>query len=141
MLLARRPAGRHMAGLWEFPGGKVHDGESPQAALERELAEELDVDALIGDPITFAVHEEPGLRILLLFYAGRPRWRRTAAAGGSGDCLGAARRAAALSDPTRRRRAHRPVGPARPGLTGPFPEPTLTPWGTADRAAASRRTS
>lgn len=80
VLLARRPAGRHMAGLWEFPGGKVHDGEAPSAALKRELAEELDVEARIGDPITFAVHEEPGLRILLLFYeasirTGAPRPR------------------------------------------------------------------
>jgi 8-oxo-dGTP diphosphatase len=68
VLLARRPAGRHMAGLWEFPGGKVRDGEAPAAALARELAEELDVHARIGRPITFAVHDEPGLRILLLFY-------------------------------------------------------------------------
>jgi 8-oxo-dGTP diphosphatase len=80
VLLARRPAGRHMAGLWEFPGGKVHDGESPAAALVRELAEELDVCARIGDPITFAVHEEPGLRIVLLFYeaaleGGKPQPR------------------------------------------------------------------
>jgi len=80
VLLARRPPGRHMAGLWEFPGGKVHDGEAPAAALQRELAEELDVEARIGDPITFAVHEEPGLRILLLFFdasiaSGAPRPR------------------------------------------------------------------
>jgi len=80
VLLARRPTGRHMAGLWEFPGGKVHDGEAPAAALARELAEELDVCARIGEPITFAVHEEPGLRILLLFYeatleTGSPRPR------------------------------------------------------------------
>jgi 8-oxo-dGTP diphosphatase len=68
VLVARRPAGRHMAGLWEFPGGKVHDGEAPADALARELLEELGVHARIGGPVTFAVHEEPGLRILLLFF-------------------------------------------------------------------------
>lgn len=78
VLLTRRPEGRHMAGLWEFPGGKVEPGEAPAAALVRELEEELGVEAEVGDPLTFAVHEEPGLRILLLFYsarivAGRPR--------------------------------------------------------------------
>jgi 8-oxo-dGTP diphosphatase len=68
ILLARRPRAAHMGGLWEFPGGKVEDGESPPAALERELAEELAVTVAVREPITFAVHEEPGLRILLLFY-------------------------------------------------------------------------
>ena len=76
VLLTRRPAGRHMAGLWEFPGGKVRPGESPEDALARELEEELDLAAAVGEPITFAVHEEPELRVLLLFYAtvmgGRP---------------------------------------------------------------------
>jgi 8-oxo-dGTP diphosphatase len=71
ILLTRRPEGSHMAGLWEFPGGKVRDGEAPAAALERELEEELGVEARTGDPITFAVHEEDGLRILLLFYTAR----------------------------------------------------------------------
>ena len=71
VLLAKRPADRHMGGLWEFPGGKVDDGEAPADALVRELREELGVAASIGHPITFAVHEEPGLRILLLFYAAR----------------------------------------------------------------------
>ena len=71
VLLAKRPADRHMGGLWEFPGGKVDDGEVPADALVRELREELGVAASIGHPITFAVHEEPGLRILLLFYAAR----------------------------------------------------------------------
>jgi 8-oxo-dGTP diphosphatase len=80
VLLARRPAGRHMAGLWEFPGGKAHDGEAPAAALERELAEELDIEVAVGEPLTFSVHEETGLRILLLFYeaaisSGEPRPR------------------------------------------------------------------
>lgn len=80
VLLARRPPGRHMAGLWEFPGGKINDGEAPAAALERELAEELGLAIVVGDPITFATHEEPGLRILLLFYeaaisSGEPRPR------------------------------------------------------------------
>jgi len=71
VLLTRRPDDRHMGGLWEFPGGKVDDGEAPADALVRELHEELGVAASIGHPITFAVHEEPGLRILLLFYAAR----------------------------------------------------------------------
>ena len=77
VLLARRPPGRHMAGLWEFPGGKVAQHEHPERALERELAEELGVSSQIGPPRTFAVHDEPGLRVLLLFYdaviVGTPR--------------------------------------------------------------------
>jgi len=68
ILLTRRPEGSQMAGLWEFPGGKVESGESPTTALARELEEELGLRAVIGKPVTFAVHEEAGLRILLLFY-------------------------------------------------------------------------
>ena len=71
VLLTRRPEGRHMGGLWEFPGGKVNDGEAPEEALTRELLEELGLTAAIEGPITFAVHEETELRILLLFYAVR----------------------------------------------------------------------
>ncbi len=69
VLLARRPDDRHMGGLWEFPGGKVRAGEGLDAALARELAEELTADAVVGAPLTFAVHEEEGLRVLLLFYS------------------------------------------------------------------------
>lgn len=68
ILLTRRPEGLHMGGLWEFPGGKVESGEAPAPALARELEEELGLQAVIGKPVTFAVHEEAGLRILLLFY-------------------------------------------------------------------------
>ncbi len=80
VLLTRRPPGSHMEGLWEFPGGKVDDGEAPRDALARELTEELGLEVRVEQPITFAVHEEPGLRILLLFYsvrivAGEPRGR------------------------------------------------------------------
>jgi 8-oxo-dGTP diphosphatase len=80
VLLTKRPPGSHMGGLWEFPGGKVEEGEAPQDALARELHEELGLEVRVEKPITFAVHEEPGLRILLLFYAvrieaGAPRGR------------------------------------------------------------------
>jgi len=80
VLLTKRPPGSHMGGLWEFPGGKVDDGEAPHDALARELHEELGLEVRVEEPITCAVHEEPGLRILLLFYAvkivdGEPRGR------------------------------------------------------------------
>ncbi len=68
LLLTQRPLDRHMGGLWEFPGGKVHPSESPADALVRELYEELGIEVTVDAPITFAVHEEPDLRILLLFY-------------------------------------------------------------------------
>jgi 8-oxo-dGTP diphosphatase len=71
VLLTKRPPGSHMGGLWEFPGGKVEDCEAPQDALTRELHEELGLEIRVEQPITFAVHEEPGLRILLLFFAAR----------------------------------------------------------------------
>ncbi len=70
ILLARRPKGSHMAGLWEFPGGKVEEGESFSEALARELDEELGIVVEIGGPLTFAVHTEPDLEILLLFFSG-----------------------------------------------------------------------
>ena len=50
VLIAERPAGKHMAGRWEFPGGKVHAGESEAAALARELREELGVEVLASRP-------------------------------------------------------------------------------------------
>jgi 8-oxo-dGTP diphosphatase len=71
VLLTRRPKGRHMGGLWEFPGGKMNAGESPPDALIRECREELGIDIEIENPLTFATHEETGLRILLLFYRAR----------------------------------------------------------------------
>jgi 8-oxo-dGTP diphosphatase len=81
VLVAQRPAGKHHAGLWEFPGGKVDAGETPEAALIREVAEELDVSistACIA-PATFAsvASAEEGPLVLLLYlcrkWQGTPR--------------------------------------------------------------------
>ena len=75
VLLAERPAGKHLAGLWEFPGGKVHQGETPEAALIRELAEELgiDVQASCLAPFTFASHSYPEFHLLMPLYVCR-KW-------------------------------------------------------------------
>ena len=81
VLLARRPAGKAMAGLWEFPGGKVHDGETPETALIRELKEELGIDtqeSCLG-PFTFASHAYPEFHLLMPLYLCR-RWQGTPAA-------------------------------------------------------------
>ncbi len=73
VLIARRPEGKPMAGLWEFPGGKVDDGESPEAALIRELAEELgiDVSASCLAPLTFASHAYETFHLLMPLYVCR----------------------------------------------------------------------
>ncbi|MBI3453758.1 MAG: 8-oxo-dGTP diphosphatase MutT [Rhodospirillales bacterium] len=76
VLIARRPPGKSMAGLWEFPGGKVHAGETPEAALARELAEELGIDiaAACLAPFVFASHRYPDFHLLMPLYLCR-RWQ------------------------------------------------------------------
>ena len=75
VLLAERPAGKHLAGLWEFPGGKVTPGETPEAALVRELDEELgiDVHASCLAPFTFASYAYPDFHLLMPLYVCR-KW-------------------------------------------------------------------
>ena len=70
VLLSQRKGGSHLAGAWEFPGGKVEAGEDPRAALARELQEELGVIAKVGDivEVTFHRYEEAEKVVLLLFY-------------------------------------------------------------------------
>lgn len=79
VLIARRPPGKAMAGLWEFPGGKVHPGETPEAALIRELAEELGIDteASCLAPFTFASHAYADFHLLMPLYLCR-KWQGTA---------------------------------------------------------------
>ena len=76
VLLQRRAAGRAMAGLWEFPGGKMDEGETPEAALARELAEELGirVDPAAFAPVAFASAAVAGVHMILLLYLCRT-WR------------------------------------------------------------------
>ena len=75
VLLAQRPAGKSMAGLWEFPGGKVQPGETPEAALIRELKEELDIDVTEAclAPLSFASHRYERFHLLMPLYVCR-RW-------------------------------------------------------------------
>ncbi|NWG45591.1 MAG: 8-oxo-dGTP diphosphatase MutT [Alphaproteobacteria bacterium] len=74
--IARRPEGKPMAGLWEFPGGKVEPGERPEQALIRELREELsiDVEASCLAPFVFASHAYPEFHLLMPLYVCR-RWK------------------------------------------------------------------
>ncbi len=75
VLLAERPQGKAMAGLWEFPGGKILSGETPEAALIRELAEELGIDVTANclAPFTFASHAYPEFHLLMPLFVCR-RW-------------------------------------------------------------------
>ena len=75
ILLQRRPEGTHMPGLWEFPGGKIEPEETPEAALVRELHEELGIGTQIADlsPFAFASESLGGRHLVLLLYICR-RW-------------------------------------------------------------------
>jgi mutator protein MutT len=68
VLLARRPPGGRLAGYWEFPGGKIEPGETPEACLARELSEELGIEVAVGAFLAGHVHEEDGGAIELLAY-------------------------------------------------------------------------
>lgn len=75
VLLAQRPEGKSMAGLWEFPGGKIEQGETPEAALVRELHEELGIQTWNSclAPLTFASHSYDDFHLLMPLFACR-KW-------------------------------------------------------------------
>jgi 8-oxo-dGTP diphosphatase len=76
VLLAQRPEGKSLAGLWEFPGGKVEAGETPEAALVRELQEELGIETKTAclAPLTFASHTYETFHLLMPLYVCRRYW-------------------------------------------------------------------
>ena len=73
VLLAQRPEGKSLAGMWEFPGGKLEAGEAPDAALRREIMEELGLDICESclHPLTFVSHDYDDFRLLMLLYVCR----------------------------------------------------------------------
>lgn len=76
VLLSQRPEGKSLAGLWEFPGGKIEAGERPESALIRELKEELGIDVAESclAPLTFASHAYSDFHLLMPLYVCR-RWK------------------------------------------------------------------
>lgn len=76
VLLARRPEGKSMAGLWEFPGGKVEAGETPEETVIRELAEELQIETKVDclAPLTFASHSYSDFHLLMPLFVCRRFW-------------------------------------------------------------------
>lgn len=76
VLISQRPEGKQLAGLWEFPGGKVEKGETPEEALVRELAEEIGVETKVAclAPLTFASHTYENFHLLMPLYVCRRFW-------------------------------------------------------------------
>jgi len=111
VLIAQRPQGKSLAGLWEFPGGKVNPGERPEAALIRELHEELgiEVEEACLAPLTFASHAYEEFHLLMPLYVCR-RWKG----------LVSAREAAALKWVPPKRLRDFPMPPADNPLIPPL---------------------
>jgi len=76
VLIAQRPEGKELAGLWEFPGGKIEPGETPEEAVVRELREELGIETKVAclAPLTFASHSYESFHLLMPLFVCRRFW-------------------------------------------------------------------
>ena len=92
VLLAQRPEGKQLAGLWEFPGGKVEHGETPEETIVRELHEEIGIETKIAclAPLTFASHTYDDFHLLMPLYVCRRFWGTPRAEGRPGAEVGPA---------------------------------------------------
>jgi 8-oxo-dGTP diphosphatase len=108
VLLTQRPEGKKLAGLWEFPGGKVEPGETPEAALIGSLSEEIGITTREPclAPLTFASHSYDEFHLLMPLFVCRRFEGTGERAGRAGAQVGSSARHAGLSDAARRRAAH-----------------------------------
>ncbi|MCR6659907.1 MAG: NUDIX domain-containing protein [Asticcacaulis sp.] len=141
MLLAQRPPGKTLAGLWEFPGGKVEPGETPEETIVREVREEIGIETRVAclAPLTFASHSYEDFHLFDAALCLPPLLGHPRAPGRAGAEMGAAAQHARLPDAAGRPAAD--PAPHRPALTGgadSLPPPLMNRLGKCGKLPVQR---